>query len=424
MLSYHAGLGDIMRIIVIGAGVIGVTSAWYLARAGFEVTVLEREPDAALETSFANAGQISPGYAAPWAAPGVPFKALRWMLQRHSPLHISPDGSLWQWLWMAQMLRNCTAARYARNKSAMVQLAEYSRDSLRALREQERVFYEAASLGTLQVFRKPKQFQAAQRDMQILEACGVAHRLLDADGCVAQEPALAAMGETLVGGLYLPGDETGDCRMFTAALAEKAAQAGVQFRFGSTVTRLQFDRHRVLGAQIGDERLQADQYVLATASFTRALLQPLGLSVPVYPVKGYSLTAAIVDAAAAPRSTVLDETWKVAITRFDQRMRIGGMAELVGFDLRLNVQRRKTLAMVSESLFPGSCDLAQAQFWTGLRPMTPSGVPLIGRTAYDNLWLNTGHGTLGWTMACGSARLLTDSMAGKRPALSGAPFCP
>ena len=406
-----------MKVIVLGSGVIGTTTAYCLARAGAEVTVVDRQNQAGLETSYANAGQVSPGYSTPWAAPGIPMKALKWLFQRHAPLAIRPDGTLYQWQWMAQMLRNCTPSRYQLNKERMMRVAEYSRDCLRQLRADTGIGYEQRTGGTLQLLRTAAQMQAIARDIEVLQDCGVPFEVLDADGVARVEPALARVRDRLAGGLRLPNDETGDCHRFTAALAALAQAQGVRFCFGQTVVALQEAANRVSGLVLADGRvLQADHYVLALGSYSRALLQPLGLKLPVYPVKGYSLTLPLRDEALAPRSTVLDETYKIAITRFDQRIRVGGMAELAGFDLRLNPRRRETLEMVVSDLFPGG-DLAQAEFWTGLRPMTPDGTPIVGGTTIPNLFLNTGHGTLGWTMAAGSAQLLSDLMTGRRPAI-------
>ena len=416
-----------MKVVVLGGGVVGVTTAMALAREGASVTVVDRQPEVAMETSFANAGQISPGYAAPWAAPGVPFKALKWMVQRHAPLSIRPDGSAFQWQWMVAMLRQCTAARYQQNKGRMVALAEYSRDQLRALRQTLHLPYEGRSGGTLQVFRTEAQLNAAQRDMAVLRDSGVPFELLGPDDLARVEPALAHAQARLVGGLRLPGDETGDCHLFTRALAEHARGLGVTFRLNTELLRWQLNGATVVGAVVRptsptnplhrhEELLSADRIVVAGGAYSRALLQPLGLSIPVYPVKGYSLTLPLVDASRAPVSTVLDETYKIAITRFDQRIRVGGMAELSGFDHRLRPQRLATLAMVVNDLFPGG-DLARAQPWTGLRPMTPDGTPLVCATPQPRLFLNTGHGTLGWTMAAGSAQVLADLMVGRRPAV-------
>lgn len=396
-----------MRVIVLGSGVIGVASAYYLAQQGAEVTVLDRQSGPAEETSFGNAGQISPGYSTPWAAPGIPFKAVKWMFQHHAPLAINLDGSMWQLQWMAQMLKNCNPQSYAVNKERMMRVAEYSRDCLRKLRKDTGINYENRAKGTLQLFRKEAQMEAVQRDISVLQECGVSYELLNGNELGRVEPALANAQDKLVGGLHLPNDETGDCYLFTNALAQIAKELGVNFQFNQNVEKLIVEGDEIKGVQVNDKVLTADRYVLAFGSYSRDFLKPLDLQLPVYPVKGYSLTIPIVDPAFAPQSTVLDETYKIAITRFDQRIRVGGMAELSGFNLGLNEDRRATLQMVTQDLFPGG-DMAQASFWTGLRPMTPDSTPIIGATRFKNLFLNTGHGTLGWTMACGSGKLISD----------------
>ena len=420
-----------MKIIVLGGGVIGVSTAWALVRQGAEVTLIDRQPDVAMETSFANAGQVSPGYSTPWAAPGIPLKAMKWLFQRHAPLSIRPDGSLFQWRWMAAMLANCSAERYAVNKERMMRLSEYSRDCLRQWRAETGIAYDARSQGTLQLFRSQAQLDAAARDVAVLQECGVPFELLDAHGVVAVEPALKSASAPICGGLRLPNDETGDCHLFTRRLAQLAATQGMTLRSACTVQSLLSDgqsitgvnvmhkRHSAQGAADASgsvEQLNADAVVLAAGSYSRDLLLPLGLDIPVYPVKGYSLTMPLSDATLAPQSTVLDETYKIALTRMGDRLRVGGMAELAGFDTRLNPRRRATLEKVTRELFPGG-DLSQAQFWTGLRPMTPDGTPLVGATPLQRLYLNTGHGTLGWTMACGSAQLLADVISGRQPAI-------
>lgn len=407
-----------MRVLVMGSGVIGTTSAYYLARAGFEVVVVDRQPAVAMETSFANAGQVSPGYASPWAAPGVPLKAIKWLLQRHAPLAIKLTGDVQQYLWMAQMLRNCTAARYAVNKERMVRLSEYSRDCLDELRAETGIDYEGRQCGTTQLFRTQAQLDAAAKDIAVLDASGVPYELLDRTGIARAEPALAKVADKLSGALRLPNDQTGDCQLFTTKLAEMARELGVEFRFNHDIQRLQYTGDRLDGVWIDGKLETADRYVLALGSYSSQMLEPLGIHAPVYPLKGYSLTVPISDPTMAPVSTVLDETYKVAITRFDQRIRVGGMAEIAGHDLSLDPRRRETLEMVVGDLFPLGGDPSNAQFWTGLRPATPDGTPIIGATAYRNLFLNTGHGTLGWTMACGSGRLLADLLAKKRTQIS------
>ncbi len=407
-----------MRVLVLGSGVVGTASAYYLARAGFEVVVVDRQPAVAMETSFANAGQVSPGYASPWAAPGVPLKAMKWLLQRHAPLAIKLTGDVDQYLWMAQMLRNCTAARYAVNKERMVRLSEYSRDCLDELRAETGITYEGRQLGTTQLFRTQAQLDAAAKDIAVLQRSGVPYELLDRAGIARVEPALAKVSHKLSGALRLPNDQTGDCQMFTSRLAEMAVVLGVEFRFEQNIQRLDYAGDRLAGVWIDGKLETADRYVLALGSYSPQMLKPLGIRAPVYPLKGYSLTVPISDPAMAPQSTVLDESYKVAITRFDQRIRVGGMAEIAGHDLSLNPRRRETLEMVVGDLYPQGGDPSDAVFWTGLRPATPDGTPIIGATPYRNLFLNTGHGTLGWTMACGSGRVLADLLASKRPQIS------
>ncbi len=405
-----------MKIIVLGAGVVGTTTAYYLHQAGHEVTVLDRQPEAGMETSFANAGQVSPGYSAPWAGPGVPLKAIRWMMMTHRPLVIRPLLDPFMWRWMALMLRNCTEAAYHLNKARMVRLAEYSRDCLMALRGDTALRYDDRQRGTLQLFRTQKQMDHVAEDTSVLDEGGVPYEVLDHAGCLAAEPALAHAHGRILGGLRLPGDETGDAHQFTQRLATHAAALGVTFRYGLTIAQLDHEAGRITAVVTeGGERLTADAYVVAFGSFSRRLLAPLGIDVPVYPVKGYSITVPIEDETAAPVSTVMDETYKVAITRLGDRIRVGGTAELAGFSAILSEPRRATLAYSVNDLFPRGGDIKKASFWTGLRPMTPDGTPIIGPTHYDNLWLNTGHGTLGWTMSCGSARVLADLVSGRPP---------
>jgi D-amino-acid dehydrogenase len=405
-----------MRVVILGSGVVGVTSAYYLARAGHEVTVIDREAGPALETSFANAGQISPGYASPWAAPGVPLKAVKWMFEKHAPLAVRLDGTSFQLKWMWQMLQNCTQARYSVNKGRMVRLAEYSRDCLQALRAETGIDYEGRTGGTLQVFRTQQQLDGAAKDIAVLRDANVPFELLTPAELQSAEPALAAVSHKLTGGLRLPNDETGDCQKFTTRLAAMAEQLGVKFRYNTPIDALALSGGRIAGVQCGGETIRGDSYVVALGSYSTKLLGSL-VNIPVYPLKGYSITAPIVNESAAPVSTVLDETYKIAITRFDDRIRVGGMAEIVGFDKSLSQARRGTLEMCVNDLFPGGGDTEKASFWTGLRPMTPDGTPIVGRTPLSNLFLNTGHGTLGWTMSCGSGQLLADLISGKQPAI-------
>ena len=409
-----------MKVVVLGAGVIGVTSAWYLAKAGHEVTVIDRQPAAALETSFANAGEISPGYSSPWAAPGIPMKALKWMFMEHAPLIIQPRMDWTKLSWMARMLMNCTAEAYAVNKSRMVRLAEYSRDCLMELRAETGIRYDERTQGTLQLFRTEKQVAAAEKDIAVLKADGVAFEVLDADACVAAEPGLAAARGKIAGGLRLPGDETGDCFKFTQSLADMARGVGVTFRHGVSIDRLEASMGRITAVHTSEGRVTADAFVVALGSYSPMLVKDFGIKLPVYPVKGYSITVPIVDEGRAPVSTVMDETHKIAITRLGDRIRVGGMAEIAGFDMSLSPRRQATLTHSVEDLFGGAGDQSQAKFWCGLRPMTPDGTPIVGRSPVANLFLNTGHGTLGWTMAAGSGRVLADIVSGRRTEIEAA----
>ena len=406
-----------MKIAILGSGVIGVTSAWYLAQAGHEVVVIDRQDGPALETSFANAGEISPGYASPWAAPGIPMKAARWLIMKHAPLILRPHADMAMLRWLVAMLGNCNARDYAINKGRMVRLAEFSRDCLMALRAETGIRYDERMQGTLQLFREQKQLDGIGKDVAVLAADGVPFEVLDKAGCIAAEPGLAGSTAPIAGGLRLPNDETGDCFKFTNALAAMAADKGVRFMNGTAITRLVEDGGRIVRVETDKGPVTADAYLVAMGSFSPQLVAPLGIRLPVYPVKGYSLTVPIVDEARAPVSTLLDESYKVAITRLGDRIRIGGMAEISGFNRDLLPERRATLEHSAGSLFPGAGEMAQGSFWCGLRPMTPDSTPVIGATKVPNLFLNTGHGTLGWTMACGSAHVIADLIGGKRPAI-------
>jgi D-amino-acid dehydrogenase len=405
-------------VLVLGSGVIGTSIAYYAARAGHEVTVVDRQPGPALETSFANAGEVSPGYSSPWAGPGVPLKAIQWMMMRHSPLVIWPLLDPAMWRWGLRMLANCTEKAYALNKSRMVPIAEYSRDCLKALRAETGIAYDDRALGTLQLFRTQKQLDGTAKDIEVLKQYGVPYELLDHAGFVKVEPALHLTQDKFVGALRLPGDETGDCQLFTTRLAEMATALGVRFLFDTRIDAIEHDGRQVTGVRTGAGLLAADRYVAALGSFTPQMVRPLGLDLPVYPIKGYSITVPITNPRGAPESTVMDETHKVAVTRLGDRIRVGGTAEIAGYSLALREARRETLTHVVTDLFPTGGDVSKASFWCGLRPMTPDGTPLVGPTAVPNLLLATGHGTLGWTMAAGTGRVITDLISGRQPEIS------
>jgi D-amino-acid dehydrogenase len=406
-----------MKIVVLGSGVVGVTTAWYLTQEGHEVEVIDRQPDVAMETSHANAGEVSPGYATPWAAPGIPMKALKWMFQRHAPLvlHARLDPTMWR--WMGMMLGNCNASRYEINKSRMVRVAEYSRDMLKQLRADLGLAYDHRTRGTLEVVRTQKSLDGLAKDTAILDRFNVPYEILDRAGCVAAEPGLARVQEKIIGGLRLPGDETGDCLMFTRALAEKCKAAGVVFRHNVNIAAIEHDGSRITSVRTTDGTITGDGYVVTLGSYAPFMLKPLGIDVPIYPIKGYSITVPVTNSDAAPQSTVMDEAHKVAITRLGDRIRVAGMAELAGHDLSLSQRRRETIEHVYRDLFPDGGPKETDEFWTGLRAMTPDSVPVLGPSRYSNLYLNIGHGTLGWTMSCGAARVVADVVSGKKPAI-------
>ena len=407
-----------MKVIVLGSGVIGTSIAYYLAKSGHQVGVVDRQAGPALETSFANAGEVSPGYSSPWAGPGVPLKAIKWMLMRHSPLVIWPVLDPNMWRWGLSMLANCTEKAYAINKSRMVPIAEYSRDCLKALRAETGIAYDDRAQGTLQLFRTQAQMDGIAKDVEVLQDYKVPFEVLDRAGFVKVEPALKLTQEKFVGALRLPGDETGDCFKFTNRLAEMAAALGVKFRYNTSIDGIEVSGGKVTGVRTSAGTLTADHYVTALGSFTPQLVKPVGIHIPVYPVKGYSITVPIADAHFAPESTIMDESHKVAVTRLGDRIRVGGTAELAGFDMTLRESRRDTLNHVLTDLFPKGGDVSKATFWCGLRPMTPDGTPIVGRTPYSNMMLATGHGTLGWTMAAGTARVIDDLISGRKPDIS------
>ncbi len=406
-----------MKIIVMGAGVIGVTTAWYLAQEGHEVEVIDRQPGVGLETSFANAGQVSPGYSTPWAMPGLPFKVAKWMTSKHSPLIIRPRFDTAMFRFMGELLANCSEKAYDINKSRMLRIAEYARDKIDALRDETGITYDGDQKGLIQLFRTDAQVEHAAEDMRLLAESGVDHQLLNVDEIIAHEPGLAHARHRLRGGLRLPGDQTGDAHLFTRRLAAMAEQKGVKFRLGTTIEAIEAADKSIVSIRTSAGRLTADAYVLALGSYSPRLMKPLELRLPIYPVKGYSLTMPITDESRAPVSTVNDETYKVAITRLGDRIRIGGTAELTGFSLRLSPDRRETLELSFNEMYGGG-DLSAARYWTGLRPCTPDGTPIVGLAPrYGNLWLNTGHGTLGWTMAAGSGQIVADQISGRQTAI-------
>jgi D-amino-acid dehydrogenase len=407
-----------MKILVLGSGVIGVTSAWYLNEAGHEVVVLDRQPAVAMETSFGNGGQISWGSATPWAGPTIPWLALSWLFKPHSPLVMRPrlDPAMWRWLF--QMLGQCTRARFALNRERMLRLSRYSHACLTELRAKTGIEYDRSGTGLLVLHRTQRSLNAAIKDDVMLSQLGIPSEVFDRAACIRHEPALARVAQKLAGGIYFPQDESGDCRKFTQELAQRAQQKGVRFVSEVSIRQLLDSGDGIRGVLTSRGEFTADAYVVACGSYSPLLLRPLGIRLPVYPIKGYSLTAPIADEAIAPQGTVTDETYKVVVTRLGDRIRAAGTAELAGYDLTLRPSRLATITHVVRDLFPGAADFSRIEQWCGLRPMTPGNPPLLGATPFKNLFLNTGHGTQGWTMACGSGRAVADFISGRPSEIS------
>jgi len=409
-----------MRVLVIGAGVIGVASAWFLAERGFDVTVVDRQAEPAAETSFANGGQLSVGHAGPWANPSAPMKVLKWLLRGDAPLLFRPRADLRQWRWLAGFLRECTPARTRRNIEQLVGLGLYSRDTLRTLREQTGIEYDGLSRGILNLYTDPAELEAAREPARLMTELGCECRLLSAGDAIAIEPALAAIGPKLAGAAFSPDDESGDAHRFTLELAERCRQRGVRFLGGHQVTALRagggrIDHVEAIDPQGRYRRLTADRYLLAAGSCSALLAAPVGIRLNLYPAKGYSVTMPVADPARAWTVSLTDDAHKLVFSRLGDRLRIAGTAELSGWDRSLNPRRCAAILARVEALFPGAGDAGQASLWSGLRPATPSNVPCIGATRHSNLYLNTGHGTLGWTLACGSGKVIADVIAGDRP---------
>ena len=409
-----------MKVLVLGAGVIGTTAAWFLRAAGHEVTVVERQKAAAQETSFANGGQISVSHVEPWANPAAPLKILRWLGQPDAPLLFRPRLDWHQWRWALQFLIECLPWRTRRNMLQILAISKYSGAALRELRTATAIAYDELHRGILQIYTDREDFDDAATAAELVRQYGIAREVKTAGECVALEPALAARRDWIVGGTYTATDETGDARKFTLALAALAAERGVAFRFGATVESLAVAEGTICGVRMVNETnrkevLAADAYVVCLSSHTPKLLDPIGVHALIYPAKGYSATLPIVDPTAAPTISITDDARKIVFTRLGDRLRVAGTAELSGYDLELNPVRCEALTRRAVEWFGAAIDAKRAEYWTGLRPATPSNVPLIGKTRYPNLYLNTGHGTLGWTMAAGSGKALAEIVSGRPP---------
>jgi D-amino-acid dehydrogenase len=415
-----------MKVIVLGAGIIGTASAWFLQKAGHEVTVIERQPGAALETSFANGCQISVSHAEPWANPSAPLKLLKWLGREDAPLLFRWRADWLQWRWGMSFLRECLPSRAAHNIRQIVAIAEYSRQTLQAVRAETDIDYDCETRGILHFYTDEKEFRESLPAAQLMRDLGCPRQSISADEVIRIEPALAAIRHKIVGGDFTDTDESGDIYKFTTGLAEHCAQAGVGFRFDTTVTRLLTEgagsSARIAGVEVIDEHgrhqtLQADAYVLAMGSFSQPVAKRIGVDLMIYPGKGYSATYPVKHADLAPHVSLTDDGHKLVISRLGDRLRVAGTAEVNGYTRDLNEVRCDAITRRTRELFPDACDYDQPVYWTGLRPMTPSNVPYIGKTKFANLFLNTGHGTLGWTMGCGSGRAIADIVSGRRPDL-------
>jgi D-amino-acid dehydrogenase len=406
-----------VKVLVLGAGVVGTTTAYFLAEDGHQVTVLDRQPAPGLETSFANGAQISACHAKPWAGPSVPAQAFLWMFQPDAPLLFRPwrwDPALWS--WGMKFLRNCTDVRLARNMQRTLRVALYSRAVLKALRQKTNIQYDQITQGILHIYRSADAFADGRKTAAQLEAFGLPQSILTPNECVRLEPALAHIAKTdLKGGLLSPEDESGDAHRFTTEVAKLARARGVIFRDGVTLQRIDATDGSIARVITDKGPEDADAFVLALGSYSPHFARPLGLRLPVYPAKGYSISIEIENPSAAPTISLTDETNYMVFSRLGNRMRVAGTAELAGWNTGLDPARVAPLVHNARDLFPDAASYTSVNPWAGLRPATPDSVPILGATSYPNLFLNTGHGTLGWTMACGSARIIADLIAGRTP---------
>lgn len=401
-----------MKIIVLGAGVVGVASAWYLARAGHEVMVIDRRSEPALETSFANGGQISAGHAQPWAKPSVVPKIFSWLGREDAPLLFRPRASWAQWRWGLRFLRECMPGRFEHHSRTLAALASYSLECLRTLRVELALRYDQLERGILHFATSERDFRAMARHAEL-----AGQEIESAAQCLEIEPALAHAHDRVVGGVYLRDDESGDTCRFTQQLARHAAERGVHFRFGGVIAAID----PRTGVHLADGSVVAgDAYVVSLGSYSPRLLAPLGIRIPVYPLKGYSVTLPLgpAELQAAPTVSLTDEAFKIVISRLGNRLRAAGTAELADYDPSVNSVRCAAIVRRLRALFPALGAVTTVENWAGLRPATPNNVPVIGRTRFPNVYMNTGHGTLGWTLACGSASLIADLISGRRPAVA------
>jgi len=407
-----------VKVLVLGAGIVGTTTAYYLNKAGHEVTVLDRCEGPGLETSFANGGQISACHAEPWATPSTPLRALKWLGKKDAPLlfKMRLDPALWAWTF--RFLANCTPQKSRINTERALRIAKYSRDCIKALRAETGIVYDHREKGILHIYRSNRELDAAADAAETMQRYGLDRRLVDRDECLMIEPALSSTKQQIVGGYYSPDDESGDAYKFTANLATIAETAGVVFKYGVGVTAIEADQGEVAAIQTDRGRFLADAYVLSLGSYSPFLLKPLGLHAPIYPAKGYSVTLPVENPEKAPETSLTDDELKLVYSRLGDRLRVAGTAEFSGYSTKIENDRPHGILKQALALFPDCAAPDKAEFWTGLRPKTPDSVPIIGPSPLPNLFLNTGHGTLGWTMACGSAKAISDLISNQKTDIS------
>ena len=408
-----------MKVVVLGAGIIGTTSAYFLAKQGHEVTVIDRQDSVSMETSHANAGCLSYGFTSPWASPGLPFSVLKWALTGRSPLIINPNMSVETIKFLYRMYKNCNSRSYEINKSRMLRVANYSQKALLEIETDFDLYYEQKKQGSLQLFWDSKEIEKAQKDIVILDKFNINSKLLSAEECVKIEPGLQYVKNKLAGGIQFMDDFTGNCYLFSTEVYKKCVEMGVNFEFNTEIKSLQISNDKIASVSTDSGEIKADCYSVSLGSYSTKILSKIGIEIPIYPVKGYSITLPVLSNEDAPQSTIMDEKNKIAITRLGDRIRVAGMAHLTDFDKNLRTKSLDSLMSGLDLLFPKSYESSkETNFWTGFRPSTPDGTPIIGPTPYNNLFLNTGHGTLGWTMSAGSGKLLANLVSGIDPEIS------
>ncbi|HAI28010.1 MAG TPA: amino acid dehydrogenase [Thalassospira sp.] len=407
-----------MHVVVMGAGVIGTTAAWYLLQNGHQVTVVDRRHASAQETSFANGGQISACHATPWANASTPKQILGWLGREEAPLLFRMRFDPQLFSWGLRFLRNCTDARARINLEKALRVAIYSRDCLRALRDELDLEYDHSTRGILHICRTEQDMVAVEKATAQMQEYGLKRRLVSPQECLNIEPALRDATAPIIGGSFTPDDESGDARKFTECLSEHCIAKGAAFHFNTNITGLVHDQGKITCVQTDKGDIHADAFLVCLGSYSPLMLASLGIKLPIYPCKGYSISIDTTGYSGAPETALIDDSVKMVYSRLGTHLRVAGTAELDGYNLRMSLRRQKLIVDKALELFPNSGDRSSIDFWSGLRPVTPDSAPVLGDTKYANLYLNTGHGTLGWTMSCGSAKAVADLISDKTPDIS------